>query len=128
MKGFRDFLMRGNLIDLAVAFILGASFGTVVSSFTQIIMDLIGLAGGNPNFDTVTIGSINVGKFLTALVAFVIVAAVLYFAIVRPYQMLKARLAKPDAPAKPTTDELLTEIRDLLASNATNNGHKPPMP
>ena len=124
MKGFRDFLMRGNLIDLAVAFIMGAAFGTVVSSFTQIIMDLIGLAGGNPNFDTVTIGSVNVGKFLTALVSFVNVSAVLYFGIVRPYQTLKKKLAKPDGPAKPTTDELLTDIRDLLAGN--NN--KPPMP
>ena len=124
MNGFRDFLMRGNLIDLAVAFILGAAFGTVVSSFTQIIMDLIGLAGGNPDFGTVTIGSVNVGKFLTALVSFVIVSAVLYFGIVRPYQALKSKLTKPTYPAKPTTDELLTDIRDLLASN--NN--KPPMP
>lgn len=110
--------MRGNLIDLAVAFILGASFGTVVSSFTKIIMDLIGLVGGNPNFDTVTVGSVNVGKFLTALVSFVIVSAVMYFGIVRPYQLLKAKLTKQasDEPAPPTTDELLTEIRDLLAA------------
>ncbi|MDR2379548.1 MAG: large conductance mechanosensitive channel protein MscL [Bifidobacteriaceae bacterium] len=115
MKGFRDFLMRGNLIDLAVAFILGASFGAVVSSFTQVIMDLIGLAGGNPNFDTVAVGPIVVGKFLTALVSFVIVAAVLYFAVVRPYQILKGKLAKKDdEPDAPTAEELLTEIRDLL--------------
>ncbi|MDR1633560.1 MAG: large conductance mechanosensitive channel protein MscL [Bifidobacteriaceae bacterium] len=115
MKGFRDFLMRGNLIDLAVAFILGAAFGSVVTNFTQIIMDLIGLVGGNPNFGTVQIGSINVGKFLTALVSFVIVAAVLYFGIVRPYQLIKNKLAKHEAPAAPTTEDLLTEIRDLLA-------------
>jgi large conductance mechanosensitive channel len=110
--------MRGNLIDLAVAFILGAAFGAVVSTFTQIIMDLIGLVGGNPNFDTVTIGEVNVGRFLTALVSFLIVSAVLYFGIVRPYQLVKNKLSKEAAaqPSAPTTDELLTEIRDLLAA------------
>ncbi|MDR2564491.1 MAG: large conductance mechanosensitive channel protein MscL [Bifidobacteriaceae bacterium] len=118
MKGFRDFLMRGNLIDLAVAFILGASFGAVVKDFTKIIMDLIGLVGGNPDFGTVKIGSINVGNFLTALVSFVIVSAVLYFGIVRPYQLLKDKLTKDAEPAPPTTDELLTEIRDLLAKKS----------
>jgi large conductance mechanosensitive channel len=108
--------MRGNLVELAVAFIMGAAFSSVVSSFTKIIMDLIGLIGGNPDFDTVTIGQINVGKFLTALVSFLIVAAVLYFCVVRPYQALRARFEKPKEPAGPSTDELLTEIRDLLAA------------
>lgn len=118
MKGFRDFLMRGNLIDLAVAFILGASFNAVVTAFTKIIMDLIGLIGGNPDFGTVAVGGVNIGQFLTALVSFVIMAAVLYFGVVRPYKLLQGKLAKKkDEPAPPTTDELLAEIRDLLAQS-----------
>lgn len=117
MAGFKDFLMRGNLIDLAVAFILGASFGSVVQSFTKIILDIIGLIGGNPDFSTVAIGPINVGVFITALVSFVIMAAVLYFGVVRPYERIKKLTEKPkaDEPGAPTSEELLTEIRDLLA-------------
>ncbi len=117
MKGFKDFLMRGNLVELAVAVIMATSFGVVVSTFTQIIMDVIGKIGGNPNFDTVTIGGINVGKFITATVAFVILAAIVYFGVIKPYELLRTRLAKPAAVVEvkePSTDELLTEIRDLL--------------
>jgi len=117
VAGFKSFLMRGNLIDLAVAFILGASFNTVVTAFTTIIMDLIGMAGGQPNFDAVTIGPIAVGPFITGVVSFVILAAILYFALVRPVEAIKARMDanKADEPAAPTSEELLTEIRDLLA-------------
>lgn len=116
MAGFKDFLMRGNLIDLAIAFILGASFGNVVTAFTKIIMDIIGLIGGNPNFDTVTIGPINVGVFITAAVSFVIMAAILYFGVVRPYETIKNFGKKPtgEGPTPPSSEELLTEIRDLL--------------
>ena len=84
MKGFKDFLMRGNLVDLAVAVIIATSFGAVVSTFTQIIMDVIGKMGGNPNFDTVAIGGVNVGKFITAVVSFVILAAIVYFGVIKP--------------------------------------------
>lgn len=123
MKGFRDFLMRGNLIDLAVAFILGASFNAVVTAFTKIIMDLVGLIGGQPDFNSLTIGPINVGTFVTALVSFIIMAAVLYFALVRPMAAIQKRLTARHAPAAtepaaPTTEELLTQIRDLLAKQA----------
>ncbi len=117
MAGFKDFLMRGNLIDLAIAFILGASFSSVVAAFTKIILDVVGLIGGNPDFSTVSIGPINVGVFITALVSFVIMAAVLYFGVVKPYEMIQKLAAKP-APAEPdapTSEQLLTEIRDLLA-------------
>ena len=117
MKGFKAFLLRGNLVDLAVAFILGASFTAVVTAFTQIIMSLIGLIGGQPNFDAVMIGPISVGPFITATVSFLIVAAILYFGLVRPMALIKRRLGKgDDESAPPTTEELLTEIRDLLAS------------
>lgn len=121
MKGFKEFLLRGNLIDLAVAVIIAGAFGTVVSTFTQILLDVVGLIGGNPNFDTVAIGPINVGKFLTAVVSFVILAAIIYFAVVKPFQVLQDRLKKEEAveePAAPTTDELLAEIRDLLKAQS----------
>ncbi|HEY3409888.1 MAG TPA: large conductance mechanosensitive channel protein MscL [Propionicimonas sp.] len=121
MAGFKDFLMRGNLIDLAIAFILGASFGEVVKAFTKIILDIIGLIGGNPNFDTVAIGPVNVGVFITAVVSFVILAAVLYFGVVKPYERIQARVKKPveAVVAAPTTEDLLAEIRDLLKTQSS---------
>lgn len=128
MKGFKDFLMQGNLIDLAVAVIIGAAFGDVVKAFTKIIMDFIGLFGGQPDFSQVVIPglNINVGVFLTALVSFAMIAAVVYFFVIKPYQALKAAAeARLNAPADeaapaPTTDELLAEIRDLLKERAVS--------
>jgi large conductance mechanosensitive channel len=120
MKGFKDFLMQGNLIELATAVIIGAAFGKVVEAFTKIIMDFIGLIGGQPDFSKVTIPylNINIGVFLTALVSFVIVAGAVYFFVIKPYQALQARLAKPAEEVEaPTTDSLLVEIRDLLKAD-----------
>jgi large conductance mechanosensitive channel len=121
MQGFKDFLMRGNLIDLAVAFIIGGAFATVVTAFTKIVIEIIAKIGGSPNFDAwAPLGLSSVGPFLTALVAFVILAAVVYFGIVKPYEKLKSLTAKPaqaEAGA-PTSEELLGEIRDLLKGDA----------
>ena len=120
MKGFKDFLMQGNLIELATAVIIGAAFGKVVEAFTKIIMDFIGLIGGQPDFSKVTIPylNINIGVFLTALVSFVIVAGAVYFFVIKPYQAVQARLAKPAEEVEaPTTDSLLVEIRDLLKAD-----------
>ena len=120
MKGFKDFLMQGNLIELATAVIIGAAFGKVVEAFTKIIMDFIGLIGGQPDFSKVTIPylNINIGVFLTALVSFVIVAGDVFFFVIKPYQALQARLAKPAEEVEaPTTDSLLVEIRDLLKAD-----------
>jgi large conductance mechanosensitive channel len=116
MKGFKDFLMRGNLIELAVAFIMATAFGAVVTTFTQLVMDLIGKLGAQPDFSSVAIGGVNIGKFITAVVAFVIMAAVVYFGIVKPFDALKARLVKPAPEEVPavTSEDLLAEIRDLL--------------
>lgn len=108
--------MRGNLIELAVAFIIGGAFATVVSSFTKIVMDLLGKLGGTPNFSGFVPGGVHVGEFLTALVAFLILAAVVYFGIVKPYEFAKEKLEKKEDVETPaTSEELLTEIRDLLA-------------
>ncbi|WP_040158498.1 large conductance mechanosensitive channel protein MscL [Nigerium massiliense] len=116
MKGFKEFLMQGNLIDLAVAFIMGTAFASVVTTFTAVIMDVIGKFVGFPNFSNVAVGGINIGAFLTALVSFIILAAVVYFAIVKPYNAVRARFSPAEEVVTPTTDELLVEIRDLLAN------------
>ena len=119
MKGFKEFIMRGNLIQTAVAFIIGTAFAAVVSTFTNVILSLIALVlgGREPNFDNWAPGGIPVGTFLTALISFLMVAAVVYFAIVKPMNALEARRKKgqEDEGIPPTEAELLTEIRDLLA-------------
>lgn len=119
MKGFKEFIMRGNLIQTAVAFIIGTAFAAVVSTFTNVVLSLIALVlgGREPNFDNWAPGGIPVGTFLTALISFLMVAAVVYFAIVKPMNALEARRKKgqEDEGIPPTEADLLTEIRDLLA-------------
>ena len=117
MQGFKEFLMRGNLVELAVAVIIGSVFSEVVKTFTKILMDLVGLIGGQPDFSQVAIGPINVGVFINALITFLITAAVVYFLVVKPYNALRDRFSKKEeeeAAATPSSEELLTEIRDLL--------------
>ncbi|MDR0848297.1 MAG: large conductance mechanosensitive channel protein MscL [Propionibacteriaceae bacterium] len=116
MKGFKDFIMRGNLIELAVAFIMGAVFNTVVKTFTDVIMGFISkIIGTGPNFDSVTIVGVAVGPFLSAAVNFLLVALVVYFLIVKPVNIWRDRTAKKEEETTdPTELEVLTEIRDLL--------------
>jgi large conductance mechanosensitive channel len=116
LKGFKDFIMRGNLVELAVAFIIGGAFATVVSTFTNVLMGFIGKIGGQPDFGSTKIAGVNVGLFINALIAFLIVSAVIYFFVVTPYNKLQARMSRGEEPAPPAPDiALLTEIRDLLA-------------
>ena len=117
MKGFKDFVLRGNLIELAVAFIIGAAFATVVTAFTKVIIELLAKAGGAPDFDSWKPGGlVSVGPFLTALVAFLIMAFVVYFFIVKPYEAAKERMfpKEPEAETIDPNTELLREIRDAL--------------
>ena len=119
MKGFRDFVLRGNLVELAVAFIMAAAFTAVVTATVQMIMDIIGKLGGVRDFSAYNPGGVSIGAFLTALVSFVILAAVVYFVIVLPYAKAREvlRVRDLDDPAAVPEDvALLTEIRDLLAS------------
>lgn len=126
MKGFKEFLLRGNLVEMAVAFIMAASFGAVVTAFTKLLLDIIGMFVGSPNFDNVKIGDIAIGPFLTALVAFIILAAVVYFGVVLPYNTLRDRFAKQkDEDEAKTAEDLLEEIRDVLV--AQSGGTKPPV-
>ena len=125
MKGFRDFLMRGNLVELAVAVIIGTAFAAVVKAFTGMIMDIIGKFGGVPDFSSTSVADISVGVFITSLLTFVLTAAVVYWLVVIPYNSISARLKKQEdqtesAPAV-TSEDLLTEIRDLLRNQATGS-------
>jgi large conductance mechanosensitive channel len=116
LKGFKDFIMRGNLVELAVAFIVGGAFATVVTSFTAVLMGFVGKIGGQPDFAAVTVAGVNVGGFINAVIAFLVLAAVIYFFVVTPYNTLQERMSKGEEPAPPSADiALLTEIRDLLA-------------
>ena len=117
LKGFKDFLMRGNVVDLAVAVVIGTAFAKVVEAFVKIIMDLVGKAGGKADFSAYAPGGISVGNFLTQLVTFIIVAAAVYFMVVVPMNHLAARRKagiepEPEAPSEEVV--LLTEIRDAL--------------
>lgn len=119
MKGFRDFVLRGNLIELAVAFIIGAAFAGLVKAFTEVVLEAVGKVFGSDTFDFTSWkpgGWSTVGPFLTALVAFLIMAFVVYFFIVKPYEKAKGTFfpAEPDAETIDPNTELLREIRDEL--------------
>ncbi|MGN6250370.1 MAG: MscL family protein [Marmoricola sp.] len=118
MSGFKNFILRGNLVELAVAFIMAAAFAKVVTTFTALVLALIGKAGGSPNFDTYHPGGVPVGVFITAVVAFLILAAIVYFLVVVPYTRAKERYFPSEAPATPADVALLEEIRDLLAAQS----------
>ena len=119
-KGFKDFLLRGNVVELAVAVVIGAAFTAVVSSFTEsFLQPLIGLVGGGG----VTGGSTTVngqtfqwGAFINQVITFVLTAAVIYFVVVLPLKAIAERRRRGEeaGPAAPTQLELLAEIRDLL--------------
>jgi large conductance mechanosensitive channel len=96
MSGFRKFLLRGNVVELAVAVVIGGAFTLIVNSFVEDIMNpLIAATIGTPNFSELTVdvgdASITYGNFLNAVVTFVLVAAVVYFLVVKPYERLAAR-------------------------------------
>jgi large conductance mechanosensitive channel len=118
LKGFRDFILRGNVVDLAVAVILGAAFNAIVASFVKdILTQLIAAVVGKPDFKDVVLNlhgtPIYVGNFLNATISFLIVASVVYFGIVLPLNTMMARLKKPEAAAAPSTKtcpECLSEI------------------
>lgn len=121
IQGFKEFISKGNVLDLAVAVIIGASFTPIVKSVTDVIMGIIGAVVGQPNFDSVLQFSINgsdpiqPGTIITAIVNFLLVAFALYFAIVVPMNALKKRRAKEEAEEPSEDVKLLAEIRDLLA-------------
>jgi large conductance mechanosensitive channel len=122
VKGFKDFLMRGNVVDLAVAVVIGTAFGLVVAAFSKdFIGGIIGAIGGSPDFGragfTINGSPIILGSTINALINFAIVAAAVYFFVVVPINHLMERRKRGEEPevAAPSEDILLLqEIRDLL--------------
>jgi large conductance mechanosensitive channel len=118
LQDFKKFVTKGNVLDLAVAVILGIAFGLLVNSFVKdIIMPIIGAVVGKPSFDDLTLGIgdgvIRYGSFLTLLVNFLIIAFVL-FVIVQAAEKLQNMRSQADKEEDPSELDVLTEIRDLL--------------
>lgn len=118
LTGFKEFLLRGNLVELAVAVIMGTTFGAVVTAFTAMLMDIIGKFGGVPDFSSTSVAGISIGAFLTALLTFILTAAVVYFAVVTPYNKFSDLRKKDEPEAAASAEDLLGEIRDLLREQA----------
>jgi large conductance mechanosensitive channel len=125
LKGFKDFIMRGNVIDLAVAVVIGAAFKSVVDAFVaNIITPLIAAIAGKQDFSKLFFtwhkSQFNYGSFINAVITFVLVAAAIYFFVVLPLNTLAERRARklesgvPDEDPKPEDIALLEQIRDLL--------------
>jgi large conductance mechanosensitive channel len=120
LKEFRDFLLQGDIIALAVAFVLAVAFSAVVAAFTDgIVMNFIAAIVGEPNFDSIGLdvgdSRLLIGTFLTAVVNLIIVGAAVFFFIVKPVQMLRDRKKAAGEPVPESEDVvLLREIRDLL--------------
>jgi large conductance mechanosensitive channel len=122
-KEFRAFILRGNVVDLAVAVVIGAAFGAVVAAFVaDIVTPLIAAIGGKPDFANLSFringSKFSYGHFLNAVVSFLIIAAVIFFLVVKPLNALAARRKAqdptPEPEAPPEDVRLLIEIRDLL--------------
>lgn len=127
LKGFKEFIMRGNVVDLAVAVVIGAAFTQVVNALVKdIITPIIAAIVGKPDFSslsfTINKSTFLYGDFLNAVVSFLLVAAAIYFFVVLPLNTLAERRARrlasgePDDEPKPEDIALLEQIRDLLAN------------
>lgn len=127
LKGFKDFLLRGNIVDLAVAVVIGTAFTALVASFTDsFINPLIGLVGGGgPDGMSFKVDDqvFTVGAFITAVITFLITATVVYFFVVVPMKHVQERLSrgKEEAPEGVAEDiQILREIRDALVQRPGN--------
>ena len=122
IKGFKEFISRGNMVDLAVGVVIGGAFGAVITSFTNdILMAIIGAIIGQPNFNSLTFAlgdaTIAYGKFLTALLNFVLIAASVYFFVVVPMNKMAERRANDDDDdVEPTNEEKMVSLLEQIAS------------
>jgi len=135
IQGFKDFILRGNVIDLAVAVVIGAAFTGIVNAIVAgLINPLIALVFQADSLDGVKLGVFGVGQILGAIINFLAVAVVVYFVFVYPMNRFKERAAAKagtteDKPELPTEQELLVQIRDLLDHGAvTSPAAKPTTP
>jgi large conductance mechanosensitive channel len=121
VKDFKEFILQGNVVQLAVAVVIGIAFGAVIASFVEdLLTPLIAAIGGQPDFSTLDFeinGSVyRYGAFLNAVISFLIIAAVVYFLIVVPYTKAKERFFPAEEEGTPADIALLEQIRDLLAA------------
>ncbi|MEV0297252.1 large conductance mechanosensitive channel protein MscL [Nocardia sp. NPDC050710] len=133
LKGFKDFLLRGNVVDLAVAVVIGTAFVAIVTAFTNgIVNPILAVFGGTNElglgFQLVAdkpATFVQVGPIITAIINFILIAAVLYFALILPATHAKNRFSKTDE--KLSDSEVLIQIRDLLADSQRSGGgrHEP---
>lgn len=126
IKEFKEFIAKGNVIDLAVAVVIGAAFATIVKAFTDgILMPLLGTVGGKPSFNdyklTINGSDILWGSFLTAVVNFLIIAFAVFLVVkaINKAQNLRKKGTEEETEAEATEIELLGEIRDLLARTSS---------
>lgn len=123
IQEFKDFITRGNLLTLAVGFIMGVAFAALVGSFVNdIVMPIIAIPFGQPDFTaltwTVNDSVIMWGSFVTAAVVFILTALAVFLFIVKPYNAFEARHAQEEEDASPSEIDLLAEIRDALKGQA----------
>jgi large conductance mechanosensitive channel len=125
IKGFKDFILRGNVVELAVAVVMGTAFGAVVTALVQdLIMPLITAIFGKQNYDSLYVtlnkSQIFYGKFITAAISFLLIALAVYFLIVVPLnhfeKMRKRRQGLPEEPPQESELELLAQIRDAVST------------
>lgn len=118
LRGFKEFVMRGNVLDLAVAVVIGGAFGAVVTAMVKdLLTPLIGAVVGQPDFSALTItvngSTFLIGDFLNAVTSFLLIAAAVYFFVVAPVNAIVARQRRGEPPADPTTkkcEECLSEV------------------
>lgn len=127
MKGFRTFILRGNVVDLAIAVVIGAAFTGVINSLVKdIINPLISAIVGQPNFSHLVAhvngGVITYGNFLNAIIAFLIVAFVIYYGVVLPVSKLMAKFMKP-VPAEPPATKTCPQCLSDIPAAATRCSH-----
>jgi len=126
LKEFREFLLRGNVVDLAVAVVIGAAFGAVITSLVEdLLTPLIAAVGGQPDFSALTFtineSRFRYGEFVNAVIAFLVIGAAVFFLVVKPVNTLMARRKageEPEPEAVPEDIVLLGEIRDLLRTRS----------
>ncbi len=118
LEEFRDFLMKGNIVELAVAFVMGVAFGALVNSLVDdLVMPIVAMIFGKPNFDDLTFtlndAVFRYGSFITAAITFIATAAAIFFFVVKPYESVTARFAKP---AEDAVDDEERRHQELLAA------------
>ncbi len=119
-KGFKEFLLRGNVVDLAVGVVMGVAFGAVVASLVaDLLTPLVAAIAGKPDFSALQFtlhgSTFHYGRFINALLSFLLIAAAVYFFVVAPLRAWERRRPRATAPAaKPEEVQLLAQIRDLL--------------